>query len=323
MSVLITGGAGFVGLNVASAFLGRGEEVVLFGPAAPPEAAERHLRSLPGRLEVVTGDVRDRAAIMDTLRAQAADRVVHMAAITAGLDRESREAAAIAEVNLGGTIEVLEAALACGVRRVVQTGTGSVYGPLVAGVEAIDETLPPVPESLYGITKYAAERTALRYRATRGLDVVVGRLGNVFGRWEYDTGVRDTLSLPFQLLRLAAVGGMARFRPGLPDDWVYATDIAAAIVALTDTPAFRHGVYHLATGRRWSVTGWCERLKGAFHGFDYELTEDPARVTIGAATPSARPPFRVDRLREEIGFATRFGEAEAFDDYLAWHRGSA
>ncbi|UDQ90248.1 NAD(P)-dependent oxidoreductase [Xanthobacter autotrophicus] len=320
MTVMITGGSGFVGLNITSALLARGESVVLFGPAAPPPAAAAHLAGLPGRLTVVPGDVCERAALMDALKAHAVDRLIHGAAITAGIDREARAARTIAEVNLGGTIDVLEAAIACGIRRVVQLGTGSVYGPVPADVEALDESFPPVPESLYGITKYAAERVAVRYRRTRGLEVVVGRLGVVFGRWEYDTGVRDTLSVPLQLLHRAAAGETAVFRPGLPDDWVYAADIAGAVSALLDAPAPRHEVYHLATGRRWSLRDWCDRLTAALPGFTYEMTDDAARLNVGTAAPLARPPFRVDRLADDIGFRARFGAAEAFEDYLAWFR---
>jgi len=320
MTVLITGGAGFVGLNVAAAFLARAEEVAIFGPAAPPAAAERHLRSLPGRLEIVLGDVRDRAAVKSALTAHNVDRLVHAAAITAGVAREASAASVIAAVNLIGTIEVLEAAVACGIRRVVQLGTGSIFGQRAGGVDALDETHPAVPDSLYGITKFAAERTALRYRGTRELDVVVARLGVVFGRWEHDTGVRDTLSLPLQLHRIASAGGVARFRPGLPDDWVYATDVAEAVLALMDATRPAHDIYHLATGRRWSIPAWCDRLCVAFPGFAYEVTDDSARLTVGAAAPNARPPFLVDRLRDDIGFVARFGAPEAFDDYLAWHR---
>jgi nucleoside-diphosphate-sugar epimerase len=129
--------------------------------------------------------------------------------------------------------------------------------------------------------------------------------------------------MPLQLLRLAVSGGTARFRSGLPDDWVYATDIAGAVMALLDAPAPRHGIYHLATGRRWSILDWCERLQAAFPGFAFEVTRDLSRVTVGAAAPAARPPFRVDRLREDIGFTARFGEAKAFQDYLSWYQETA
>ena len=316
MSVLITGGSGFVGLNIAAAVLLKNGRVILYGPDRPPAVAEQYLRGLSGELSIELGDVRDRPQLVRTLETHRCSHVVHGAAITAGLDRETRQARMIADVNLGGTIEVLEAALACGVTRVVQLGTGSVYGTVAANVQLIDESLPPVPDSMYGITKYAAERTALRYRSKRSLDVVVGRLGVVFGRWEYDTGVRDTLSVPLQLLKVAEAGAVARFRRGLPDDWVYATDIADAVVALLGAGTLRHGVYQIAGGSRWSLTAWCDRLKQVFPGFDYAETDDESAINVGAASPTARPPFSVERLRQDTGFSARFREAEAFTDYM-------
>ncbi|TDR90243.1 NAD-dependent epimerase/dehydratase family protein [Enterovirga rhinocerotis] len=320
MSVLVTGGSGFVGLNIASELLAQGTDVALFGPAAPPAGALAHLRGLKGVLTIAEGDVRDRRSLDEAIAATGASRLVHGAAITAGLEREAVEAIRIAEVNLLGTLNVLDAAVAAGIRRVVQLGTGSVFGSVPPDIDAIDETLPPVPDSLYGITKYAAERAAIRYRQTRGLDVVVARLGVVFGRWEYDTGVRDTLSVPLQLARLARAGEKACFRAGLPDDWVYAADIAGAVAALLDAPATSYPVYQIATGRRWSITDWCERLKGTYPGFDYALSADDALINVARAAPTARPPFRVDRLREDVGYRARFLEEAAFEDYLAWHR---
>ncbi len=323
MTILITGGAGFVGLNIAAALLAMDEHVVLYGPDRPPAAAERHLRGLPGSIAIELGDVRDRARVMQAIRNHQTTFLVHGAAITAGPERESHQARLIADVNIGGTIEVLEAALACGITRVVQLGTGSVHGAVDADVEIVDEDLPASPVSLYGITKYAAERTALRYRNTRGLDVVVARLGVVFGRWEYDTGVRDTLSLPLQLLKIAETGGVAHFRNGLPDDWIYATDIADAVVALLRAPSLRHGLYQIAGGTRWSITAWCDRLKQAFPQFDYVVTDDEKVLNVGVSSPAARPPFAVERLHQDTGFSTRFREAKSFADYIQWRREQA
>lgn len=320
MPILITGGCGFVGLNIAAALLERNELVVLYGPDRPPAAAERYLRSLSGSIAIEFGDVRDRAQLMQAIRNHQTTSLVHGAAITAGAEREARQARAIADVNLGGTIEVLEAALACGITRVVQLGTGSVHGAVDPDIEMIDEGLPASPVSLYGITKYAAERTALRYRDTRGLDVVVARLGVVFGRWEYNTGVRDTLSLPLQLLKIAEAGEVARFRNSLPDDWIYATDIADAVVALLSAPSLRHGLYQISGGSRWSIAGWCDRLKQAFPPFDYVVTDDEKVLNVGVSSPAARPPLAVERLRQDTGFSVRFGETESFSDYIQWHR---
>jgi nucleoside-diphosphate-sugar epimerase len=320
MATLITGGAGFVGINIAAALLQRGDRVVLFDRSSVPDVAWRYLETLPGQLLSLTGDVCDRDQLINAMRKQGIKKLVHGAAITAGLEREKREAPMIVAVNTIGTIEVLEAALACNVSRVVQLGTGSVYGRSPAGKSSIHEDDLPCPESLYGISKYAAESIARRYRNTRGLDIAVGRLGVVFGRWEYDTGVRDTLSAPLQLLKIAEAGGVARFKANLPDDWVYATDIATAVTAMLDAPRLGDEVYHLATGHRWSIPGWCERLQSVFPAFSFGETDDPALVTIGAAAPAARAPFSVERIQTATGFETRYDEAAAFEDYLQWHR---
>jgi nucleoside-diphosphate-sugar epimerase len=320
MAILITGGAGFVGINIASALLARGDTVVVFDRSSVPDVALRHLESLPGKLVNVIGNVCDRDQIIRAMTDHGVTKLVHGAAITAGLDREAREPATIVTVNTIGTIEALEAALACKLSRVVQLGTGSVYGRSPPGKDMIDENDPPCPESLYGISKYAAESIARRYRNTRGLDIAVGRLGVVFGRWEYDTGVRDTLSMPLQLMQVAEAGEVARFTAGLPDDWVYATDIASAVLGMLDAPRLDDEVYQLATGQRWSLTDWCDRLKAAFPAFRYEMVDDVARATVGIKSAAGRAPFSVARLKAATGFAARYDAAAAFDDYLHWHR---
>lgn len=319
MTILITGGSGFVGLNIAERLLEAGEAVVLFSLQAPPDWTMRRLGSLPGRLLVVTGDVRDRDAVLETLREHRIRRVVHGAAITAALSREVQQAALIASVNLGGTIEVLEAALQHGVDRLVHLSSGSVYGASVKRDGWLDEHADiPVPDSLYGITKYAAERIALRYRAVRGLDAVVARLGVVFGRWEYETGVRDTLSIPLTLTKLAESGSHAVFGESLPSDWVYASDVADAVIRLLRTSSVNHPLYHVSGGQHWSAQSWCERLRERFPSFTYELTADPTRINIGRQSPTPRPPFSIARIQEDLGFTPKFREAEAFADYMAW-----
>jgi len=319
MTILITGGGGFVGLNIAEQLLEAGEAVVLFSLKAPPGWATRRLASLPGQLSVETGDVRDRGTVLAAMRKHGVRRVVHGAAITAALSREVQQAALIASVNLGGTIEVMEAALEHGAERLVHLSSGSVYGASVKRDGWLDEQADvPVPDSLYGITKYAAERTALRYRAVRRLDVVVARLGVVFGRWEYDTGVRDTLSIPLALTQLAESGSHAAFGDDLPNDWVYASDVADAVIRLLRAPFVKQPLYHVSSGRRWSAASWCERLRERFPSFSYEIVSDPEKANVGRQTPVPRPPFSIARLQADTGYQPRFHEAEAFADYLAW-----
>lgn len=321
MTVMVTGGAGFIGLNIVERLVSEGRDVLSYGLEAPPDAFLAQLKGMPGQLNVEVGDVRDRAALAAAMGRHRVTKLVHGAAVTAGLAREAREPEVIAAVNFGGTIEVLEAATRHGVSRVVQLGSGAIFGSSVKQDGSLDEERDiPVPDSLYGITKYAAERLGVRYRSTRGLDLVVARLGVCFGRWEYDTGVRDTLSIPLHLTRLAEEAGRAVFCSHLPDDWVYASDVAAAVVHLLDAPSVPRPVYQLASGHRWSAVQWCERLAARYPGFSFEVTDDVTRVNVGVSAPSPRPPFSIEKLRSELGFIPSYTESSAFTDYIDWRR---
>ena len=319
MAVLITGGAGFVGLNVAGALADRGDAVVLFGPTPPPVAPLAWLRAKRGSVEVVLGDVTRPEDLDAVIERHRIERVIHGAAVTADISREKRAARDIFTVNVLGTIEMLEAALRHKLRRVVQLGTGSIFGAAGRASPTLDEqTSPAVPETMYGISKYAAERTGLRYRSTRNLNLSVVRLGTVFGPWEYDTGARDTLSVPLQLLEVVDSGGTAVVNSAAGGDWVYATDVARGLVAMLDLPASPEPVYHLSAGLRWSVEDWCERLQGRFPAFRYRITEHAEECTVGRNNAAPRSPMRIERICRDTGYVPQYPPEQAFEDYLAW-----
>ena len=321
MSIMITGGSGFVGLNIAHRLLSDGKQVVMFDRNPQPESLGLAFDCLPGKISWVTGSVTDRAQLIEAARQHEVRTLVHGAAITAGQAREVTQAKEIVEVNLIGTVNVLETSLHCGLERVVQLGTGSVYGSGVKKAGFLDEQLDiPVPESLYGITKYAAERTALRYRSTRNLNVTVARLGVVFGRYEYDTGVRDTLSAPLALAIMAEQGKHAKVYAGLPDDWVYAADVALAVDLLLHHSKPADAVYHVSTGGTWSIGDWCKKLSEAHPDFTYEMVEQQSQADVGRLTPSKRPAFSIDRIHRDLGYTPQYPLASAFDDYLAWRQ---
>ena len=213
MAVLISGGTGFVGLNLAEALLSRGEHVVLAALDAPPASAAAHFATLPGRLETAVIDVTDTAAFKTLLQRHAVDRLFPFAAITSGPARESEEAEQVVSVNLLGFLGQLRAARDTGVRRVIIPSSAAVYGESVYSHAAMDETTTPcVPISLYGVTKYAVERSGLRLGALWGMNVIAARIGALFGPWERDTGLRDSLSPYWQVARIARAGGEAILR---------------------------------------------------------------------------------------------------------------
>jgi nucleoside-diphosphate-sugar epimerase len=322
VAILVTGGAGFVGLNLVEALLGRGEEVVLFDSGMLPRTAQRALIPHAGQLNVARADVRDAAQANQVFESHRIEFIVHCAAVTSGAAREAREPAIIVDINVNGTLNVLEAARTHGVKRVIYTSSGAVYGESLYRLTRLYEESPVLPLSLYAITKFAAERVCARMRELWELDVVCARLGTVIGPWERDTGVRDNYGTHTQLAALAAAGRMAILpQREVRRDWVYSRDVTAGLIALLDAQAPHHLVYNLSSGVEWphAIREWCEVLKSEYPDFDYHLAENTEQPNIWY-TDRDRYPMDMGRIEHDIGFAPHFGWREAYGDYCEWLR---
>ena len=311
--ILLTGGTGFVGLNVAEQLLARGDEVLLVDLSPPPP----HFKA---RFLFEKADVTDHTALEKVFSEGKIESVVHLAAITAGAERDAREPRRIAEVNLIGTLNVLEAARRHGVRRFVHASTGALYGAAGIGVaEPLDEEHHrPVPESMYGITKYAAERACLRLAALWEMDVRVGRLATAFGRWEHATSERDRLSPPTEIAKIALAGGEAVFPALGATDYIYAPDLARALLALLDAKAPAHRLYHLGTGAAWALPEWCALLAQRRPAFRWRESARLEECNVLPLSPGTRTRFSNRRLVEDLGYAPRFDLAAAADDFVSW-----
>ena len=309
--ILVTGGAGFVGLNVAEQLSARGEQVVLYDLSAPPP-------EFKWKVVVEKGDVTNRMRLEEVFLEHQPTQVVHLAAVTAGPQRDASAPRRIAEVNLIGTINVLDQVRKHGVRRLVHASTGALFGD--AGVDVPvplhEERHAPVPDSMYGITKYAAERTCLRLAELWNLDLRIGRLALAYGRWEYASGVRDRLSPPTEIARIARAGGEAVFPPLGDTDYIYAPDVARALIALLDAEAPKHRLYHLGTGAAWSLPEWCKLLAKQFPEFRWKESNEGCNVV--PLSPATRTRFSTQRLTEDLDFKPRFPLAAAAKDFAAW-----
>lgn len=320
MTVFITGGSGFVGLNLIELLLGRGESVVSYSLVPPPARAMEEFEGLPGTLRHVDGDVGDPHALGNALEQSGARRVIHGAVITAGIERERRDPASIVSTNIHGTVNVLDAARRLGVDRFIYLSSASVYGANALSRDELSEArTPPIPQSLYAVTKYAAEGIARRYGTVFGMHVVAARLSAVFGRWEHDTGLRDTLSQPYLLAHLAAAGDEAVLAEEGFRDWIYGPDAAAGIVALLDAADLRHDVYNIGTGQTWSLRQWCEKLAERMPAFSYRF--DGGSEADPILDPGRRAPLSIERVLEDTGYNPGFGLDESFEDYLEWMLG--
>jgi UDP-glucose 4-epimerase len=317
LKILIFGGAGFVGLNIAAHLLARGHGVTLFDRADLPRAAQQAFAGFGDRLTLVQGDVRDQQAVEQVI-AKGYDAIVLGAAITAGAARDAAEPLSILQVNLLAQVPVLEAARRSGVARVINLSSGSAYGAAAFRHALLDEETLCDPVSLYAITKYASEKMVARLSALWSLDIISVRLSGVFGPWERATGVRDTPSAQMQIV--AALQQQRRAilsRPGVRD-WIYAPDVADAVTVLIEATKPRHRLYNISTGHEWSALQWGQDLAALHPGFVCRLAELGEAATIDLHSEADRAPLSVLRLEHEFGWRARFGCRDSAADLNNW-----
>lgn len=321
MAVLITGGAGFIGLALAERLMALGERVVLFDRAAPPPELQARL----GTPHLVLGDIRSAGDVDAALALPGISRVVHAAAITPDAAREAREPLSVVDVNIAGTVNLLQrCAMAVqdrrlALHRVLVLSSVAVYGITPPPGERYEEaTAHPAPAALYGITKLAAEHAALRLADLYKLDLRVARLGPVYGPWEYATGVRDALSPHAQVLAAALAGKPVLLPRSMGADWIYSRDAGAALAALAMGGGLHHAIYNVGGDALSDVPQWCELLAARQPGWRWRLAAPGEVATVRYGLPVDRAALDVGRLRADTGWAPAFGLADAVADQLAW-----
>lgn len=321
MNTLITGGTGFLGLNIAEELLRNGQDVILLSDGELPDYARRELSKHAGALTSASVDVADDAAVDATFAEHRPGRVVHAAVITAGEQRERYDFDRIVDVNIKGTGHVLSAAAKYRTPRVVYVSSGSAYGLSLLNAATVAEDTPAYPDTLYSITKYASERMCARFRRLCGLDVVCARLGSVFGPWERDTGVRDSLSLPFQIVRRTMRNEeivLPRREPRR--DWIYSRDAAAAIACLLSAAGLTHELYNVASGAEWRrfAEGCCLRLRSIFPQLRYRIAAEGEAANISFLGETDRALMSKERLLADTGFRVTTKPETVFDGYAQW-----
>jgi UDP-glucose 4-epimerase len=322
MSVFIAGGCGFIGLNLAEAWLKRGAEVILFDRNPLPPVAATAFAGLPGRVEVTVDDIRDPEAVADAMADRGITHAYYGAAVTSGPEREKAAPESVLEINLMGLVNVLKAAAGCGVGRLINISSGSAYGPVRLGIgwdgTLVEEVAPSDPDSLYAISKFASERVVRRYASLTGLDALSVRLAAIYGPWEIDSGARDTLSPQMQAALLARSGKPAVLARRDHQDWTYSRHVGEALVALGQAEAPAHDLYHVTCGHRWAVADWCERLAGHFPGFSHRLAKAGETPSVNLHGERDRLPMSGERLAQDIGHRLPGDPAAAHEDFIAW-----
>lgn len=317
MRILIFGGCGFVGLNIAATLLARGHAVTLFDRSGLPPTAERSFARYADPLTSIQADITDRQAVEEAI-ATGCDAIILGAAITANAAREAEEPEPVLQVNLLAHLPILAAARRCGVGRVVNLSSTAAYGDAGVRHKLLDEETASDPVTLYAITKFASERIAARLAELWQIDIISVRLSAVFGPWERATGVRDTLSPQAQIVAAMRQGcEVVLPRPGVRD-WIYAPDVAEAVALLIEATKPKHRLYNISTGTEWTALQWGQELATLHPGFVCRLAEPGEALTVDLHSAVDRAPLSASRLEEEFGWRARFGCADSAADLSTW-----
>lgn len=317
MKVFVTGGTGSVGLAVAEAFLARGHTPFLFAMAPVPA---RFGERAPLRdVAFVHGDIRSAHDLERALGVCRPDIVIHLAAVTPDLDAEKAAPERITEVNISGVASLMKAVRAIpDIRRVVMASSVAVYGHVDPAEGMISEDHPLAPHSLYGISKVAAEKTALRLAEIYQMDVRIARIGPVYGPWEHGTAVRPMLSPHAQLLERLLRGEPVILDRRMAGDWLYSRDAGRGIASLALAQVLKHDIYNIGNGSVSTVAEWGTVMASVLHGAPITHSVPGKAPTILSPLRQDRAPLSIDRLLQDTDYVPCFTGADTVVNYLNW-----
>jgi UDP-glucose 4-epimerase len=261
--VLVTGGAGFIGVHSVEALLEAGAEVMVID-----DLRHASYRPLPAAAKLETADIAE-APARAAISAWRPTAILHLAA-QGGVNRSWREPAADAHINVLGTVSILSAAIAAGCRRVVVASSGgALYGAAQRLPTPEDE--PTQPRSPYGTAKLCIEHYLGHFTRAGSLDALALRYGNVYGPGQDGTGEAGVVAISSSRL----LGGQAPVIRGdgsQTRDFTYVGDIVAANVLCLGSSVT--GALNIGTGLETAI-GDLVRSLCALAGYGDEPAAEP------------------------------------------------
>ena len=301
MRAIVTGGAGFIGSHVVDALVARGDEVAVIDSLVHGKqenvasGAELHVRDIRESLD----------DIFDAVRPEAVFHLAAQADVRVSVEHPVEDA----EVNVLGTVRILEAARRHGAQVVFSSTGGAIYGECV---EPAREDSPCEPLSPYGTAKLAGEEYIRSFNRLYGTRHIALRYGNVYGPRQDPHGEAGVVAI---FLGALARGEQAKiFGDGVQTrDYVYVGDVARAT---TSTLGQDSGVFNVGTGRETSVVELYE-LCAKVAGSDTPAEHAPAR--LGELQRSFLDP---ERAAHELGFSAMVELEDGLRATWDWIRGT-
>jgi UDP-glucuronate 4-epimerase len=312
MSYLVTGGAGFIGGHVAEALLQRGDRAVVidnfndyYDSAIKRRNAERLSRY--DNCVMIEGDIRDEALVNRLFAEQGITHIAHLAAM-AGVRESVQQTRLYMEVNVTGTMNLLEAAKKAKIEQFVLASTSSVYGKTKL-LPFVETDSADRPLAAYPASKRAAELLAHTYHNLSDMQVTALRFFNVYG----PAGRPDMM--PWRLMAATQTGEEIKLFNGgdIHRDWTYIADTVKGVVAALDK-ALGYEIINLGCGAPISLTDFVEII---------EEYSGKGINTVSVPTPLSDPPITYcdnSKARELLGFAPSVSIREGLRQTWEWYR---
>lgn len=278
MRSLVSGGAGFIGSHLVDALVARGDQVRVIDDLSSGRM-ENLGPAIAQGASISRGDIVDADFVAAQVGEFAPDVVFHLAA-QADVRRAVADPVFDAQVNVIGTINLLEAARACGAALVFASTGGAIYGEGSHRHLPVSESADAAPETAYGVSKLTGESYLAYYRRLHGLRGVALRFGNVYGPRQDPHGEAGVVAIFSGLLRAQAP--LRVFGDGRQTrDYVYVGDVVRALVvaqvSLLERGAAVEGPYNIGTGIEVDVIELVRRL-GEIAGTQPEIDHRPERL---------------------------------------------
>lgn len=311
--VLVTGGAGFIGSHLAEALLILGAHVVVLDDlSGSDESNIRYLEPIGGsRLEFVRGSILDRAVVDACVKG--CRWIFHEAAL-GSVPRSVEQPELYTRVNVMGTLQVLEAARAAGVKRVLFAASSSAYGDAPTLPKA--ESMAPLPRSPYAASKVACEALFRAYAGSYGLDTACLRYFNIFGPRQNANSAYAAVIAAFAKALVVGKRPVVYGDGEQSRDFTFVANVVHANLLAARCPRPLDGeVFNVATGTRITVNHLAALMAELFARPDLRPIHEPER------TGDVKHSLADLRLaRDLVGYESIVDFSTGLAPTVAWYR---
>jgi nucleoside-diphosphate-sugar epimerase len=306
---LVTGGAGFIGSNIAEGLVAMGEDVVVFDNLSTGH--EGNIEHIRNQIKFIKGDIRNASEVRTAL--EGVDYVLHQAAL-ASVPRSIDDPVLVNEVNVGGTLTVLEESRHASVKCVVYAASSSVYGD--SEVLPKREDMLPSPLSPYAVSKLVGEYHCSVYSNVYGLPTISVRYFNVFGPRQ-DPNSQYAAVIPIFVTHLLEGKSPTIYGDGEQSrDFTYVGNVVEANLLAAKCENASGQVVNVACGGRYTLNELYDMLKKLTGESVDPVYSDPRPGDVKHSLAD------ITLAAELLGYSVEIGFEEGLKKTVEWYRQS-